>query len=108
MPHPGRVTQPIDERDAAAFRDLGYLIVEGLFSRQEVAALQSTVESFKQQNLLCVGPPPTSARVGRAVGEHVCVCGLPPVFSLCASLDAVACVRFVVKKMAGVEARNWP
>eukprot|EP01052_Picozoa_sp_SAG31_P019696 SAG31_NODE_1447_length_8308_cov_58.914881_8_plen_205_part_00 len=51
-PHTGRATTPITAADAAAFRELGYLIVEGLFDRREVAALQATVESFKRQGLL--------------------------------------------------------
>ena len=48
----GRATAPISEADAQAFRDDGYLIVDGLFGSRDVAALQETVESFKRQGLL--------------------------------------------------------
>ena len=68
-----RATAPITVADADKFREevslhtlpgalrslsgfalllQGYLIVEGLFDAREVAALQATVESFKQNDLL--------------------------------------------------------
>jgi ectoine hydroxylase len=48
----GRATAPITEADARSFRDDGFLIVEGLFSERDVAALQESVETFKRQGLL--------------------------------------------------------
>ena len=47
-----RATVPITAADVREFRDEGYLIVEGLFSTRDVAALQETVETFKRQGLL--------------------------------------------------------